>query len=83
MQIVVNVADLKELFNQWQDERDAKQPQKDDVLRTADEAAAQLGVSSVTLWRWGKEGYFVPIKAGRKVFYWQSAIDGLLMKREA
>lgn len=83
VQLVVSVSDLKELFNEWQNEREAMKPAKEDVLRTADEAAAQLNVSGVTLWRWGKEGYLMPVKAGRKVYYWQSAIDGLLNKKEA
>lgn len=83
VQLVVNAADLKELFIQWQDERDAMQPApKEDRLLSADEAAAILRVTSVTLWRWAKMGYLKPVKAGRKVHYWQSAIDNLLKQKE-
>lgn len=83
MQIVVNLADLKEMFNEWQNERDAKRPvQKEDMKLTADAAAMQLGVTKISLWRWAKMGYLTPVKAGRKVFYWQSDIDTLLKKKE-
>lgn len=83
VQLVVSVADLKELFNEWQDERDAMQPApKEDRLLSADEAASILNVSSVTLWRWAKMGYLKPIKAGRKVHYWHSSIDNLLKQKE-
>ncbi len=83
VQVVVSLADLKEVFNEWQDERDAMRPvTKEDVKLTADEAAMQLGVTKVSLWRWAKMGYLTPVKAGRKVFYWQSDIDTLLKKKE-
>lgn len=81
VQVVCSLQDLKEVFNQWQDERDAKQPEpKEDSMLSADEAASLLNVTSVTLWRWGKMGYLKPVKAGRKVFYWKSAINNLLKK---
>ncbi len=83
VQLVVNAADLKELFNDWQDERDALKPApKEDRLLSADEAASTLNVSSVTMWRWAKIGYLKPVKAGRKVHYWQSAIENLLKTKE-
>lgn len=83
VQVVVSLADLKEVFNQWQDERDAMRPApKEDVKLTADEAAMQLGVSKMSLWRWAKKCYLKPVKAGRKVYYWQSDIDTLLKKKE-
>jgi len=83
VQLVVSLVDLKELFNEWQDERDALKPApKEDKLLTADETAEALGVTSVTLWRWAKMGYLKPSKAGRKTFYWQSDIDKLLARKE-
>ncbi len=83
VQLVVSVADLRELFEEWQNERDAMRPApKEDVKLTADEAAMQLSVTKVSLWRWSKMGYLTPVKAGRKVFYWQSDIDKLLKKKE-
>ena len=83
VQVVVNLADLKEVFSEWMDERNAMTPApKEDVRLTADEAAKQLNVTSVTLWRWAKQGYLQPVRAGRKLYYWQSAIDRLLKKKE-
>ncbi len=83
VQIVCSLTDLKEMFNEWQDERDAMQPApKEDRLLSSDEASTILKVSSVTLWRWAKMGYLKPVKAGRKVHYWQSAIDNLLKTKE-
>lgn len=80
IQIVCSLADLKEVFREWQDERDAAIPDKEDVMLTADETAKQLNVTNVTLWRWAKTGYLRPVKAGRKTFYWQSDINKLLQK---
>lgn len=83
MQIVCSLADLKEVFRAWQNERDAEKPEPtEDKMLTADEAANILGVTSVTLWRWAKIGYLVPSKAGKKLYYWQSQIDELLKKKE-
>ena len=83
IQIVCGLAELKEVFNQLQDERDAQRPApKEDVKLTEAETALQLGVSKPTLWRWGKAGILTPVKAGRKVYYWQSDIDKLLNKKE-
>jgi len=83
VQIVVSLTDLKEMFNQWQDERDAMKPAgKEDKLLTADEAANLLNITSVTLWRWAKSGYLKSVKAGRKRHYWQSDIEKLLDNKE-
>ena len=79
VQVVISLADLKELFNQWQDERDSRKPEPEkDKIVSKEEAMEQLGITDVTLWRWGKMGYLKPIKVGRKVHYWQSQIDKLL-----
>ena len=81
VQIVCSLADLKEVFREWQAERDAEKPEPpEDKMLSAGEAANILGVTNVTLWRWGKIGYLVPSKAGKKTFYWQSQIDKLLRK---
>ena len=83
VQIVVSLTDLKEMFNRWQDERDAMKPaEKEDKLLTADEAANLLNITSVTLWRWAKSGYLKSVKAGRKRHYWKSDIDKFLEKKE-
>ena len=44
---------------------------------TPTEAAQQLHVSKVTLWRWNNIGYLVPVRRGRKTYYRQSDIDKL------
>lgn len=83
VQLVVNAADLKELFMTWQDERDSQLhavQEVEDVSLSADEVAARLKVSKVTLWRWEKSGYLVPCKVGRKPFYLQSQVERLLRK---
>lgn len=83
VQIVCSLADLREMFMTWQDERDALKPApKEDKLLTADEAADQLGVTSVTLWRWAKMGYLKPSKVGRKVYYWEGDLNKLLTRKE-
>ncbi len=39
---------------------------------TAKEVRKVLGVTDVTLWRWGKVGYLVPVRQGGRR-YWRSA----------
>lgn len=83
VQLVVNAADLKELFITWQDERDSQLhavQEVEDVSMSADEVATKLNVTRVTLWRWEKSGYLVPKKVGRKPFYLRSQVERLLRK---
>lgn len=80
VQLVINAADLKELVNQWMDERDAEKEAErksveSDQLVSSGEAGIILGVTTATLWRWAKNGYLVPIKVGRKNVYRKSDID--------
>lgn len=46
-----------------------------DKLIPLKEVAETLNVSRCTLDRWNKDGYLVPIKIGRKVFYRQNDIN--------
>lgn len=46
-----------------------------DNLVPLKEVAETLNVSRCTLNRWNKDGYLVPIKIGRKVFYRQNDIN--------
>lgn len=46
-----------------------------DNLIPLKEVAETLNVSRCTLNRWNKDGYLVPIKIGRKVFYRQNDIN--------
>lgn len=83
VQLVINAADLKDLFMSWQDERDSQLhavQEAEDVSLTPDQVATKLGVTRVTLWRWEKSGYLVPRKVGRKPFYLQSQVERLLRK---
>lgn len=85
VQLVVSAVDLKQLFNDWQDERDQQliaTSNDNDGLLSADEVAEKFGVTRVTLWRWEKAGYLVPVKIGRKGFYKQSDVRNLLNNRE-
>ena len=72
---ILNMADLKELFLNWQEEMNQKPLKVESPLLTPDEVASKYRISKVTLWRWDKEGLLKPIKMGRKSFYRQSDIE--------
>lgn len=80
VQLVVSASDLRELVNEWCDEREAqeeavrKSMTESECISSTD-AEKTLGVTSSTLWRWAKSGYLVPIKVGRKNVYKQADID--------
>lgn len=83
LQIVCSLNDLKELFAEWQNEREnereaAAAKEREAAIMTASEAAAMLNVSKPTLWRWANTGYLKPIKIGKKTYYRQTDIE--LMK---
>lgn len=48
-----------------------------DNLVPLKEVAETLNVSRCTLNRWNKDGYLIPIKIGRKVFYRQNDINAI------
>ena len=78
--MVVSLDDLKELFREIFDEREAEKQavadnEHDNELVNADDTAKILGVKRNSLWRWGKSGYLMPVKIGRKSFYKQADID--------
>lgn len=75
LQVVVNVADLKELFLDWKEESEQNRQKETDILLTPDEVASKYRISKVTLWRWAKDGLLKPVKMGRKTFYRQSDIE--------
>lgn len=75
LQVVVNVADLKELFLDWKEESEQNHQKETDILLTPDEVASKYRISKVTLWRWAKDGLLKPVKMGRKSFYRQSDIE--------
>lgn len=75
LQVVVNVADLKELFLDWKEESELNRKKETETLLTPDEVASKYRISKVTLWRWAKDGLLNPVKMGRKSFYHQSDIE--------
>ena len=85
VQLVVSLADLKELWAEWQDERQKSlnEAKKEECATlTADEVAARLNVTKVTLWRWQRLGYLTPVKVGRKTLYRQTDIINLIAGKE-
>lgn len=75
IQLVLNKADLKELFLEWKEESELNRKKETETLLTPDEVAIKYRISKVTLWRWAKEGLLKPVKMGRKSFYRQSDIE--------
>lgn len=76
VQVVLSLADLKEAFIEWANE---KNEQTDDEQLSANEVASILNVSKPTLWRWEKMGYLIPHRVGRKPYYSKSQLN-LLMR---
>lgn len=86
VQLVVSAADLRELVNEWCDEREAlkeaeRKSMVEDERISQTEVEKTLGVTSATLWRWAKSGYLVPKKVGRKNVYLKSDIDRILQSK--
>ena len=75
LHVVVNVADLKELFLDWKEESELNRKKETETLLTPDEVASKYRISKVTLWRWAKDGLLKPVKMGRKSIYLQSDIE--------
>jgi len=75
--VCVTLADLKEFVSEMMAEVAAKPQQTEETMLSADEVCKVLGISSNSLWRWGKSGYLKGQKVGRKVFYRKSDVDAL------
>ena len=75
IQLVLNKADLKELFLEWKEESELNRKKETETLLTPDEGESKYRISKVTLWRWAKDGLLKPVKMGRKSFYRQSDIE--------
>ena len=75
--LAVDAGDLREFGLALIAEASAKSQQTDEKMLSADEVCKDLGISSNSLWRWGKSGYLKGQKVGRKVFYRKSDIDAL------
>ena len=79
VQLVVNSADLKELFLEWEKEKDSQiQAVKEDQYLSPNETVTILRISKPTLWRWEKQGFLVPTKIGGKKYFRKSDVDTLL-----
>ena len=66
--VCVTLADLKEFVAEMVAEAAAKPQQAEETMLSTDEVCKVLGISSNSLWRWGKSGYLKGQKVGRKVF---------------
>lgn len=78
--IAVTPTDLREFALTVAEEVKASWSAKDrqDKRLTAKEAAAQLGVTVNSLYRWNKNGYLSPAgHIGQKPYYLQSQIDAI------
>ena len=78
--IAVTPTDLREFALTVAEEVKASWSVKDRQYKslTAKEAAAQLGVTVNSLYRWNKNGYLSPAgHIGQKPYYLQSQIDGI------
>jgi excisionase family DNA binding protein len=85
VQLVVSLADLRELWEEWREEteKSLNEAKKEEAATlTPDEVAARLNVTKVTLWRWQRLGYLTPVKVGRKTLYRQSDIANLIAGKE-
>lgn len=68
---------IKEAKEEWEAAITAK---KTETYVSATNASEQLHVDKSTLWRYGKNGYLVPVEVGGKRLYKQSDIDKILRK---
>ena len=75
--LAVDAGDLREFGLALIAEAAAKPQQTEEKMLSADEVCKVLGISSNSLWRWGKSGYLKGQKVGRKVFYRKSDVDAL------
>ena len=68
---------IKEAKEEWEAAITAK---KTETYVSPAKASEQLHVDKSTLWRYGKNGYLVPVEVGGKRLYKQSDIDKILRK---
>ena len=79
VQLVVSAADLKEfalsLIEDARSMEKTEQPAKGDEFLTSEEVMRIVKVKKVTLWRWAKEKYLVPVKVGKSNLYRKSDVQ--------
>ena len=83
--VELSLNDLREVIGDvFREERakEAKETHKAGAVEiySRKEVARLLNVSFATLNRWEKCGYLTPVRAGRKVHYLKSDIQGLILK---
>lgn len=83
--VVVSLADLRELVNELVENGTATAPAPVEVerfreLMTRDDVCEYLGVTKPTLHRWNKLGYLTCIKVGSKVRYRREDIEAFAVK---
>lgn len=75
----VSAADLKEfalsLIEDARSMEKTEQPAKGDEFLTSEEVMRIVKVKKVTLWRWAKEKYLVPVKVGKSNLYRKSDVQ--------
>ena len=83
--LAISAADLKEFGLALIAEAAAsmQQGESEERMLSSEETAKLLGISENSLWRWGKSGYIVGQKVGRKVYYRKSVVDALLKGKDA
>ena len=74
VQVVVNVADLKEFAMELIEEAKNIEEVKSEPMFTPKEFAERHGVDKSTLWRWCKCGVLTPLHIGGKTFYRDSCL---------
>lgn len=83
VQIVVGIADLKEMvlqvIEEYEQGREAQKQSVDEAndLVSIAEVCSRLNVSKPTLYRWHTCGYLRRVKVGRKVFYKESDLRSI------
>lgn len=79
VQVVLKIADLRELFLEWQSQVNNNATKEEEVYLTPDEVVSKYHTSKVTLWRNVKSGAWPkPVKIGGKTLYRKSEIEKVL-----
>lgn len=82
--VCVSLADLREFVGEMVAKAASmQQSESEERMLSSEETAKLLGISENSLWRWGKSGYLVGQKVGRKVLYRESVVLGLLKGKDA
>lgn len=74
VQLVISLDDLRKVFNELQDEREA-QKQAENTYLSPGEVCKLFRISKSTLWRWKRDKYLSPVKVGNKKLYLKSDVE--------